>query len=89
VDFAERDFFKEPFNEAELRELAKKTRLSDLFSWKSPSFKSMGLEQGKLSADDMVRLMLKEPRLIRRPIVEVDGLLVIGGKQEEVEAALG
>jgi arsenate reductase len=89
VSFEERDFFKEPFSEAELRELTKKARLSDLFSWKSPSFKAMGLEQDKLSADDMIRLMLKEPRLIRRPIVEADGKLVIGGRQEEVEATVG
>ncbi|MBM3924393.1 MAG: hypothetical protein FJ320_00160 [SAR202 cluster bacterium] len=81
MDFEERDFFKEPFSESELRELAKKSRLADMFSWKSPSFKSMGLEQGRLSADDMIRLMLKEPRLIRRPMAEVDGRLAIGEKE--------
>ena len=44
---------------------------SDMFSFKSPSFKVLGLDQTKLSDNDLIDLMLKEPRLIRRPLVKI------------------
>lgn len=44
---------------------------SDMFSFKSPSFKALGLDQAKLSDNDLINLMLKEPRLIRRPIAKI------------------
>lgn len=81
VDFDERDFFKEPFSEEELRDLVRLKPPSEVFSWRSPSFKAMGLEQEILSPEDLVRL-------IRRPIVRVGDRLVIGANQKSIEAAL-
>jgi hypothetical protein len=37
--FNERDFFKERFTEEELRKLLGNTPPSEIFSWRSPSFK--------------------------------------------------
>ncbi len=88
VDFNERDFFKEPFSEEELRELIRLKPPSEVFSWRSPSFKAMELEQESLSPEDLVRLMTQEPRLIRRPIVRVGDRLIIGANQKSIEAAL-
>lgn len=88
VDFDERDFFKEPFSEEELSDLVRLKPPSEVFSWRSPSFKAMGLEQEILSPEDLVRLMAQEPRLIRRPIVRVGDRLVIGANQKSIEAAL-
>ena len=88
VEFQERDFFKEPFSEAEIRELVEGSALSEVFSWRSPSFKAMGLEQETLSPDELIGLMLQEPRLIRRPLIKVDDQLIIGGNWSTIEAAL-
>jgi arsenate reductase-like glutaredoxin family protein len=88
VEFEERDFFKYPLSEGELRGLAKLKPLSELFSWRSPSFKAMGLEERSLSPDDLIRLMAQEPRLIRRPLVKVDDQLIVGSDWKAVEAAL-
>ena len=49
----------------------------------------MGLEPDTLSDDDLVRLMLQEPRLIRRPIVKVGDELIIGANEKSLTAALG
>ena len=89
VSFQERDFFKEPFSEAEIRELVKGQALSDLFSWRSPAFKAMGLERQSLSHDDLIRLMAQEPRLIRRPLIKMGSRLIIGSDWKSVDAALG
>ncbi len=85
----ERDFFKEPFAEEELKALLGGLPASELFSWRSPSFKALGLEASSLSEPEMVRLMLQEPRLIRRPITRVGQELVIGASQAALERALG
>ena len=84
----ERDFFKDPFSETEIRDLAAGRAISEIFAWRSPSFKALGLEPGDLGDDDLVRLMLQEPRLVRRPLIQMEDRLVIGGNKKELEAAL-
>ena len=85
---AERDFFKDPLSEAEIRGLSKGRPLSEMFAWRSPSFKALGLEAGALTDDDLIRLMLQEPRLIRRPLVQIGDRLVVGGSEKELAAVL-
>ena len=46
---------------------------SELFSWRSPSFKKLGLEKSNMSVSEMLDLMIAEPRLIKRPIVMYQG----------------
>ena len=85
----ERDFFKDPFSDAEIRGLLRGHPANEIFSWKSPSFKALGLDPGNLSDDDLVRLMLQEPRLIRRPMVRIGEELVVGSNTKDLEKALG
>ena len=61
---------------------------SEIFSWRSPSFKALGLAAESLSTEDMLRLMGQEPRLIRRPIIRIGDKLVIGANLKTIEAAL-
>ena len=89
-----RDFFDDPFTEQELRALLGDSPPSQWFSWNSPSWRRLGLNRSDLSEDDLIQLMLSEPRLIRRPLIEIDGDLLppmSGAKkiQEALEAALG
>jgi arsenate reductase-like glutaredoxin family protein len=48
----------------------------------------MGLAGQELSEAEMLKLMLQEPRLIRRPVVKIDGQLLVGANLKTVEAAL-
>ncbi len=88
VSVQERDFFKEPLSEAEVRELAASTGLAQLFARRSPSLKEMGLADQELSEARMLELMLREPRLIRRPLVRIGSQLLVGASPKTVEAAL-
>ncbi len=88
VTVQERDFFKEPLSEAEVRELAAFAGLAQLFARRSPSLKELGLADQELSESRMLELMLKEPRLIRRPLVRMGGKLLVGASPKAVEAAL-
>ncbi len=78
VQFEERDIFRQPLNETEIARLTGKLPLEALVSTKSPSFRALGLEIGQLGREQALRLLASEPRLIRRPIVEVDDRLVVG-----------
>jgi len=78
VEINDRDFFKEPFTRAEIEALLQGKSASEMFSFRSPSFKELGLNQDKLSDDDLIRLMLKEPRLIRRPVVKIGKKVYFG-----------
>ena len=88
VGIQERDFFKEPFTEREIRELAESASISQIFARRSPSLKKMGLADQDLSDGEMLELMLKEPRLVRRPLVRLSGQLLVGANLKAVEAAL-
>jgi arsenate reductase-like glutaredoxin family protein len=76
VALEQRDFFRERFSEDELRGLLGVRPVSDFFSWTSPSFRKLGLERDSLDDDQLVAMMLDEPRLIRRPLIVVNGVLL-------------
>ena len=64
-------------------------QISDLFASRSPSAKALGVDLGSLSESEMIRLMLEEPRLIRRPLTKVGDRLVVGAREADLEQALG
>jgi arsenate reductase len=88
ASLAERDFFREPFTKEELRALIGDTPVRDFFSMKSPSIAKLGLTPESMSDDEMLDWMLKEPRLIRRPLVVVDGVLHIQPRPKDVDGIL-
>ena len=56
-----------------------------MFNFRSPSFKKLGVEREKLSNSDIIELMLKEPRLVRRPVVRMDNKVVFGADKSVLE----
>jgi len=78
VQINDRDFFKTPFTLEEIKDLLQGQPASDMFSFRSPSFKALELDQTKLSDHDLISLMLKEPRLIRRPVVKIGKKVYFG-----------
>ena len=74
----ERDYFKDPLAEDELIDLASTVGLEEIFAWRSPSVKNLGLQGKDLDDNEMLRFMQKEPRLIRRPIIKIGKETIIG-----------
>ena len=90
IEFDERDFFAEPFTIDELSEAIGPRPVSDFFSWRSPSFRKMGLNRDELSDDKMLKLMVEEPRLIRRPLImTADGDLIVGTDKKAMAELVG
>jgi arsenate reductase (glutaredoxin) len=89
-DFERRDYFKDPFTEAELRELFTSVGLSpaEVLSKRSTVYKELGLADRSVSEDELLTLMVEHPTLIRRPIVVKDGQAVIGFNKGKIEGLI-
>ncbi|MBI4499390.1 MAG: hypothetical protein HY689_16000 [Chloroflexi bacterium] len=90
VPFQTRDFFRQSLTEPELRALLGGRSAADAFSWRSPSVKALGLDVAAVRAteEEMVRLMLQEPRLIRRPILVTGDAVIFGATEHQAASAL-
>ncbi len=89
VELDERDYARNPLSEAELKELFKGLDPREFLNPKSPAYKEMGLKDRKLSAAEAIKLMAKDPNLIKRPIVVAAGKLVAGFDRERLRELLG
>jgi len=85
VEINERDFFKNPFNQSEIEELIQGKPASEMFNFRSPSFKQLGLERDKLNDKELIDLMLKEPRLVRRPVVRINDKVYFSADRSVLE----
>ncbi|MEW7979818.1 MAG: arsenate reductase (glutaredoxin) [gamma proteobacterium symbiont of Phacoides pectinatus] len=56
----------------------------ELMRTKEPEYREYNLDDPALSRDELIRAMLKHPRLIERPIVVRDGRAAIGRPPERV-----
>ena len=89
VELNERDFFAERLSEHELRGLIGGRPAGEIFSWNSPSFKKLGVSRENLDDEELIRLMLGEPRLIRRPLVGLGSKVIVGTDKGAMEQAFG
>jgi len=88
VQIHDRDFFKNPFARSEIEDLLQGKPAAEMFNFRSPSFKKLNVEREKLSDENLMDLMLQEPRLIRRPVVKIGGKVHFGATSNVLENLL-
>ena len=71
LDIQKRDFFKAPFSENELKKIIKLTGGSpkELLRKRDKMYKELDLENADLKDNQIIKLMVKYPGLIKRPII--------------------
>jgi arsenate reductase len=89
VTMTDRDFFSEPLSQDELLGLLAGRSPREAFSFKSPSVKKLELDPDALTDAQMLDLMIKEPRLLRRPVVVIGDNVFFGPNLKTLEAAIG
>ena len=74
----------------ELRALFKSLGITprDALSIKNPSFRALNLDAAKLSDEKIIALMVKEPRLIRRPLIVINGTLILGFNKDALQSEI-
>lgn len=80
VDLDARDFFKEPFTETELKKIMARAKISpsEMLRKKDRAYKEAGLDSAKMTDGQLVRLMVENPGLIKRPIIVTEGRVAVG-----------
>ena len=80
MDIDTRDFFKDPFTEAELKKIIKMTgkKPVELLRKRDKTYKEMKLDENKKSDSEIIKLMVKYPGLILRPIIITKNKALVG-----------
>ena len=80
MDIEARDFFKEPFTEIELKKIIKMTgkKPQELLRKRDKTYKEMKLDQNKKTDSEIIKLMIKYPGLILRPIIILKNKAIVG-----------
>ncbi|MEX0861442.1 arsenate reductase family protein [Nitrosopumilus sp.] len=80
ADIEKRDFFKDPFTETELQKICKMTgkKPSELLRKRDKMYKDLDLENSKKTENQIVKLMVKYPGLILRPIIITKNKAFVG-----------
>jgi arsenate reductase len=90
VDYEKINYYVEPLSASRLRDLLKKMGIAarELLRTTEPVYRELGLAKADLNEDELIKLMVKHPDLIQRPIVERGGKAVLGRPVENVKALL-
>ena len=80
IDIESRDFFKDPFTEIELKKIIKMTgkKPVQLLRKRDKTYKEMKLDQNKKTDSEIIKLMVKYPGLILRPIIILKNKAIVG-----------
>jgi arsenate reductase len=80
VDIEKRDFFKDPFSETELKKIIKmaEKKPSELLRKRDKMYKELDLDNNKKTDEQLIKLMVKYPGLILRPIVIIKNKAFVG-----------
>jgi Spx/MgsR family transcriptional regulator len=86
VDYERREFFKDRFTKEELKSLLDKNGLTvaDVISTRSTPYKEHNLANTSLTDEEILNLMIEDPRLLRRPLVIFDGQVLVGHNESKL-----
>lgn len=84
VTYESREYFKDRFTKDELRSLLHSAHLGpgDVISTRSRPYKERNLGESDLDDEQMLDLMIEEPRLLRRPIVIGEDRVIVGHDEQ-------
>lgn len=90
IDFDKVNYYVEPLSATKIKELLKKLGLParDILRTKEQTYKDLELAKKDLNDDELIKLMVKHPELMQRPILERGSKAVLGRPAESIRAFL-
>ena len=73
-----RDLWQDPLSVAELEKLIGPRDPADFLNTHSEAYRERDLAENPPTRREAIRMMAKEPRLIRRPVIVAGGCVVVG-----------
>ena len=80
IDIEKRDFFKDPFTESELKKIIKLSgrKPKEFLRKKDKKYKELNLENAEFKDSQLIKIMIKYPGLIKRPIIFKRKKVILG-----------
>jgi Spx/MgsR family transcriptional regulator len=88
IDFDEREYGKYPFSENELREIIGDGPIEKFLNSRTPLYREKNMKQKPPSKDEAIKLMLKDPNLLKRPVIIKGKKKLTGFNEAEVKELL-
>jgi arsenate reductase (glutaredoxin) len=88
VDLEEREYGKTPFTEKELRDLIGDDPIESFLNTRTPLYREKNMKQKPPSKDEAIKLMLRDPNLLKRPVIIKGKKKLTGFNEAEVKALL-
>jgi Spx/MgsR family transcriptional regulator len=88
VAFEEREYGKNPFTEKELRDLIGDEPVANILNSRNELYRARNMKQKPPSKEEAIRLILKEPNLLRRPVIVIGKKKILGFNESEVAKIL-
>jgi arsenate reductase (glutaredoxin) len=84
----EREYGKNPLSEKELREIIGDDPIEKFLNTRTPLYRERNMKQKPPSKDEAIKLMLKDPNLLKRPVIIKGKKKLTGFNEAEVKAVL-
>ena len=88
IDFDEREYGKHPFTEKELKDLIGNDPIERFLNSRTPLYREKNMKQKPPTKDEAITLMLKDPNLLKRPVIVKGKKKLTGFNESEVKDLL-
>jgi regulatory protein spx len=90
IDFIERNIVSEPLTVDEIKSILRLTEdgTEDIISTNSKTYKQLDVDIDSLPLNQLYDLIIKNPQMLRRPIIQDHKRLQVGYNEEEIRSFL-
>jgi Spx/MgsR family transcriptional regulator len=88
INFEEREYGKTPLTEKELKEIIGEEPIEKFLNTRTPLYREKNMKQKPLSKEEAIKLMLKDPNLLKRPVIIKGKKKLTGFNEAEVKELL-
>jgi arsenate reductase len=88
ADFEEREYGKSAFSERELREIIGDDPIEKFLNTRTPLYRDKNMKQKPPSKEEAIKLMLRDPNLLKRPVIIKGKKKLTGFSEAEVKELL-
>jgi len=88
IPLEEREYGKNPFSEKELRELVAGEPVENFLNPRNALYRERDMRHKPPSKDEAIKLILREPNLLRRPVIVKGNKKLLGFSEAELAKLL-
>lgn len=88
ANFEEREYGKTPLTEKELKEIVGEEPIEKFLNTRTPLYREKNMKQKPPSKEEAIKLMVKDPNLLKRPVIIKGKKKLTGFNEADVKELL-